>query len=446
MNADTFEPRAYPFSICLALVLVTGICLAWSPGFWAISAAQAGILLVAMFWVAIVKQLHPSPESIVVALISLWGVFQIATGLTISPWWTLRASTTWIAAGISFFVASQVLRRHRNREIFLSIILWSSTALALIAIMQMYVDPGHVFGLFPAQPGSVGTFLYKNQFAAMLEIAAPIALYRVLSSPATRYSGVAAYIVLFAASVASVSRAGVILLAAELVVALLIAFRSKMPDWRRCLTALVLVVIVLVAGAAIGGPQALYEHFQEKDPYGIRRDLLKTTLNIAADRPWDGFGMGTFHLVYPAYARFDPGVFVNAAHSDWAEWAAEGGFPFAVLMAILLLMVAARAARSVWGMGVLAVAVHSIIDYPAREPTIALTCFAIVGALAGFSGRPKSAGGQRTVAARVAVPNRSPGLRSGDAVVVRCNGPGDGSISEIDDGNGAEQLFGRATT
>jgi O-antigen ligase len=400
MKAVEFERRAYPFSILLALVLVTGICLAWSPGFWAVSAAQAGVLLLAIFWVSIEKQIHASPEWIVIALVSFWGVFQIASGQTISSWWTMRASTTWISAGISFFVASQVLRRRENREVFLSVVLWSGTALALIAILQMCVDPGRIFGMFPAQPGSVGTFLYKNQFAAMLEIVAPVALYRVISSPSTRYAGLAAYTVLFAAGVASVSRAGVILLVAELVVVLFIAFRLKMVNWRKSPGALVLVVVVLIAGAAIGGPQALWDHFQEKDTYGIRHNLLKATLQMAADRPWDGFGMGTFHVVYPAYARFDPGVFVNTAHSDWAEWAAEGGFPFAGLIAALLLMVSTRAVRSVWGIGVLAVALHSIVDYPAREPTIALTYFAIVGALTGSSEKPKSAGGQCTASCR----------------------------------------------
>ncbi len=418
MKKDAFETRAYFFAIVLALVLVAGICLAWSPRFWAIFAAQAGVLLTAMFWVALEKQVHPSPEWIAVTLISFWGVAQIATGKTIAPWWTMRASTTWIAAGMSFFVASQVLRARKNREVFLSVILWASTILAMAAIVQVYLDPGHIFGIFAAQPGSVGTFLYKNQFAAMLELAAPIALYRVLSSPNSRYAGIAAYVVLFAAGVASVSRAGVILLTAELAVALFVAFRLRMLNRRKCLRGLALVVLALMAGAAMGGPQALWEHFQQEDPYGIRLDLLKATLHMANDRPWDGFGMGTFPLVYPSYALFDPGVFVNAAHSDWAEWAAEGGFPFAVLIAALMVMVSRRALRSVWGIGIIAVALHSIVDYPTREPTIALTCFAFSGALVGSVAKPGSTANvvQRGVTSSV--------LRMRTAVTAMCRSIG----------------------
>ena len=364
------RPRAV--AILLAAVLVAGMCLAWTPRFWAVFLAQAGILLAAMLWAATAKQIHPSPQLAVVALISFWGLLQIAAGQTISSWWTLRASLTWIAAGMSFLVASQALRKHGSREVFLSCLLWSSTALAFLAIVQTYVDPRHVFGIFPAQPGSVGTFLYKNQFAALLELALPVALYRSLSSRKTRYAGFAACAILLAAGVASVSRAGVILLAGELILALLLAFRLK---------GLVFAAAILALGALIGGPQALWEHFHEQEPYMVRHDLLRSTLQMAADRPWSGFGMGTFPLAYPAYARFDAGVFVNAAHCDWAEWSAEGGFPFSVMLLALLLMVGKRAMRSVWGIGVIAVALHSLVDYPAREPTIALTWFAMIGAL-----------------------------------------------------------------
>lgn len=376
-------------SIPLAVVLAAGMCLAWAAGFWAVFAAQAGVVLVAAAWVTAEKQIHPTGEWIAVALISSWGILQIAGGQTVSSWLTTRSSLTWISAGLSFVVASSVLGRRENRKLFLSIILWSSTLLASIALLRMYLDPGRIFWIFPAPEGSVGTFLYKNQFAAMLEIAAPIALYRALFSHQARYPGFAAFAILFAAGVASVSRAGVVLLAAELVLVLLFAFR-----WR----GLALAGLILALGTAIGGPQALWSHFQEKDPYGVRRDLLQSTLQMAADRPWFGFGMGTFPLAYPAYQRFDLGVFVNAAHSDWAEWSAEGGFPFAALIAALLLMTVKRAVRSVWGIGVLAVALHSLVDYPAREPTIVFLWFAILGALtaaaeskapvADWAGRP----------------------------------------------------------
>jgi len=394
MSASAGKKRAQVLSILLALVLVAGICLAWSPGYWAVFAAEAGILLVTVSWAILEKEIHPSREWVAVGLVSFWGVGQILTGRTISPWLTTRASLGWVTAGMSFLVASQVLRRRENRELFLSIVLWSSTVLALLAILQIYTDTGRVFWLFPAQPNAVGTFLYKNQFAALLEMAAPVALYRALagqgrSSQGVRYAGAAAFMVLFAAGVASVSRAGVMLLAAELVFALLFAIRSRRLNWRRCAGVLALAVVLLAAGAVLGGPQALWEHFQDQDPYGIRFDLLQTTLRMAADHPWSGFGMGTFSLAYPQYARFDLGVFVNAAHSDWAEWAVEGGFPWVVLIAGLVSMVSGRAIRSVWGIGLLAVALHSLIDYPSREPVIALTWFAMIGAVTADLRRPK---------------------------------------------------------
>ena len=51
--------------------------------------------------------------------------------------------------------------------------------LAVAAMLQMYLTPGRVFGIIPVVDSVVGTLYYKNQFAAMMELAAPIALWRV---------------------------------------------------------------------------------------------------------------------------------------------------------------------------------------------------------------------------------------------------------------------------
>jgi O-antigen ligase len=86
--------------------------------------------------------------------------------------------------------------------------------------------------------------------------------------------------------------------------------------------------------------------------------------------------------VYPAYARFDNGLAANHAHNDWAEWAVEGGLPFLVLIAMLAFWTVRPALDSLWGIGAPIVFVHSLVDYPLREPAIAALLFAIMGSLA----------------------------------------------------------------
>ena len=49
---------------------------------------------------------------------------------------------------------------------------------------------------------------------------------------------------------------------------------------------------------------------------------------MAISRPIAGHGIGSFPYVYPAFARFDNGYFVNHAHNDWLEAFADGGGGF----------------------------------------------------------------------------------------------------------------------
>ena len=86
--------------------------------------------------------------------------------------------------------------------------------------------------------------------------------------------------------------------------------------------------------------------------------------------------------MYPAYATFDNGLIANQAHNDWAEWTAEGGVGFVLLLLVVASWSAARALRHPWALGVVSVFLHSLVDYPLREPALAAVMFALLGALA----------------------------------------------------------------
>ena len=116
-----------------------------------------------------------------------------------------------------------------------------------------------------------------------------------------------------------------------------------------------------MALAAVVGWQVTLEKFRETEPYRVRHELLLSSIAMAADRPLTGFGLGTWPVVYPAYARFDNGLAANHAHNDWAEWAVEGGVPVIFVL--------------------------SLVDYPLREPALAALFFAMMGALASRSNK-----------------------------------------------------------
>src|SRR4029078_13478389 len=88
---------------------------------------------------------------------------------------------------------------------------------------------------------------------------------------------------------------------------------------------------------------------------------------MIAERPLTGFGLGTWPSVYPGYALFDDGTFVNQAHNDWMQWAVEGGMPFFLILLAVAAWSVRPAVQSLWGIGLCVVFLHSLIDYPMQQ-------------------------------------------------------------------------------
>ncbi len=233
----------------------------------------------------------------------------------------------------------------------------------------------------------LGPFLYKNECAAFVELVFPLVVYQSLvdDRDSLVYIGVAA--TMFAAVITTVSRAGAVLVTGELVVVVLLAWRRGLIPGESLRRRLAWTAVFSVALAAVVGWQVTLEKFREPEPYRVRTELLSSSLAMVAEKPLTGFGLGTWPIVYPAYARFDNGLAANHAHNDWAEWAAEGGVPFVALMALLALWSIRPAVDSLWGIGVPVVFLHSLVDYPLREPALAAVFFAMMGALAARSSK-----------------------------------------------------------
>jgi O-antigen ligase len=73
---------------------------------------------------------------------------------------------------------------------------------------------------------------------------------------------------------------------------------------------------------------------------GNRALLYDDTWRMAADRPWFGWGMASYPLVFPIYNRQEPDPVdrlpkvYHDAHSDWLQALAEHGFVGTVLLAL----------------------------------------------------------------------------------------------------------------
>jgi O-antigen ligase len=375
----------------LAAVLFFGIITHWVEARWALTVFQLALLALAA--ASVVRRLRsglPVGHHLVALLLAgtvAWGLIQVIAGRTVYQLRTLEATLDWTVNLVAFSLALELGRSAKQRERFLSSTLIFAAGLSLIAIFTILTSPaGKIFWLFDSSPGVVtlGPFVYKNQYAAFVEAVLPVAMFRAIRDRRHWLPYTLTAATLFGSVIEAGSRGGAALCLGEILTVPVIALAQDRFGSARFARVLVGSLSLVAVLAAIVGWQTLWKRLQEPHPYALRRDLAESSLQMARDRPWTGFGLGTWSGAYPGYARFDDGNFVNQAHNDWLQWAAEGGVPFLMIMLVIALWTIQPAIRSVWGVGILAVFLHAAVDYPFQQrPALAAFLFALTGMLAG---------------------------------------------------------------
>ena len=104
-------------------------------------------------------------------------------------------------------------------------------------------------------------------------------------------------------------------------------------------------------------------------------------MDMAKHRPLTGYGLGTFPEVYQRYAIKDFPFYANHTHNDWAEFAADGGIPFLLLVLIPFGACIPAAVRNPWGLGLVAVMLHACVDYPFPRPAVSGWMFLLLALL-----------------------------------------------------------------
>lgn len=315
--------------------------------------------------------IRPHPIAILLAVAALWALVQVGLGISVDPQRTLEAALSWAVNCAAFSVTLAICKRDGIRKRFLTAQVLFALALSIASIIGLYT-----FSM-------LGPFVYKNQFAAYLESVIGIATVGAIRDPRRRLAWILVAGTMFASVVAAGSRAGSILCLVLLIVLPVVAALRGWIAPRDLARIAALAVVSAAVLVMVAGWETTWRRLQEPNPYSVRADLLRSSIAMARDRPLTGFGLGAWSSAYPGYARFDDGTFVNQAHNDWAQWAAEGGIPFLALMVAVVALLARPALHSLWGLGLMAVFVHAWIDYPFEQrPALAAFLFAMAGALA----------------------------------------------------------------
>ncbi len=360
----------------LGLLLLFSVLAFASTVQWALTTLQTGIFVLGIVC-AIRRNLSWHPLGFALAGVVVCGGWQLLTGSTVYRFATEKALINWAAYAVLFVVALQAFADSEIRQRFLRAALYAGCAIAVLSTVQYFTSDGAIYWIFRPRAGRpFGPFVNPDHYAAFVELLLPLAIYegRRDSRRVWLYMGMAG--ALYGSAIACASRAGALLVTVEILALPLLG----RPLHR---AAKVIAISVAIAGlaVAIAGGDALWNRFQQKDPFRYRREILGSTLNMIRQRPWTGFGLGTYATVYPEFATFDVGATVDHAHNDWAEWTAEGGVPMLVLMLSIAAATFRPALRSGWALGIHAVFLHSLVDFPLQIPAIAALLFTFVAAL-----------------------------------------------------------------
>lgn len=363
--------------VSLTILCGTGLLVSWmaQSAVWRVFELAVYGLVIAWLSVWMVGSVpDDSRHWLLVPFITIlgWGLLQLSAGWTVYRYATVVDLLRWGTYASIFLLAFQTTGRRGDSRQFCRMLAVYGFVVAVESLFQFFLGNGKIFWLFtPGEPASgLGPFLNGDHFASFAALALPAAAWEMLRHRNRRIFAIATA-TLYAAVIAGASRAGSALLTLEVILLLFLLGFS-----RRVVSATVALMVLFVL---VVGWESLYNKIRAPDPYFGRRELARSTFRMIQANPWKGTGLGTWTLVYPAYASKDFGVFVNAAHDDWLQWAADGGIPFAGMLLALFAGSVFVARRVPWALGVPMVFLHSVVDFPMQGHFLPAIVFLVLG-------------------------------------------------------------------
>jgi O-antigen ligase len=364
------------------------------------------------------------------------------SSLSVAPYLTRTHLIILVCCLVVFFFARILGKERESRRRLMTWLLALGAVEALYGLIHYLSGCQKIFTYVKKYnlEEATGTYINRNHFAGLLEMAIPFGLALVLyeaakfarqERPASgmKIKGIKRFI-----AGENASRVGLQLLASIVMVAGLIFSRSRMgllagasslavmaifsglqrrsALWIAAVMMICVAVLVLWLGAgdALGRFGDIGQEYSSVDE--SRVSIWKDTARLIGWHPLLGSGLGTFPVAFTEVQRTFLGKFVNHAHNDYLELASDLGIPGAGLLFGSIGMLVARLARkTLYGEGrfdrtgalaclasIGAILLHSLTDFNLYIPANALVFSAILGMGAAIVSADTRGMGQRSEA------------------------------------------------
>jgi O-antigen ligase len=292
-------------------------------------------------------------------------------------------------------------------------IAWIGLVLAPVAIVTHSISPKLIYGVWApyartAQP--YGPFVNRNDLACWLAMAIPLTIGYIIARVESRASRTivsavdatalwlaASVFLMLASLLGSASRSGLAGLAVAILWLIALSNRSLTP--RRLAGIGIALVLLLAVAATFADLNLLLNKAGALDDGINRRQIVwRFTWTMIRDFWPAGAGLGAFQQAILLYPQPFPLFYVNHAHNQYLQLAAEGGLFLIVPAAIAIVAGAVLTARRLrldrtpvfWmragaASGIAGMLVHSLSETTLRMPANAVL-FAILAAIALHEG------------------------------------------------------------
>ncbi len=331
--------------------------------------------------------------------------------LTLDAYATLEGACK-STAYIAFFALSLILLRDRDRIRYAAY-----TVIASGVLQALY---GGMTSLQSLGDLATGTFVNRNHYAGYLTMCLSVGIGVLIASlSGEQHQSWGRFfhnLLQWVITPKMALRLGLVLMVVALVltrsrmgnssffISMLITGAFGLLLAKRATKSMVILLISLVAidvfivGTYFGTQRVVERIAQTNVQTEDRDEVAGYALNMWKDYPVFGSGLGSFAVVFPRYSEDGTAVSYAHAHNDYLEFATETGVLGLSLLGLMVAMSFAAALRAQYlrrdplmrglsfaaMMGIIALMIHSAVDFNLQIPANALT-FMLVLAFAWIS-------------------------------------------------------------